>query len=221
MKRIILFLTTLTLLVPIASVSAHRPLWGEQFGLIEIPDLNTSFALYRDLNAGQIDVYTFEGSVGQDFHAGIQIPMLAGLEEYGVSVALFGPGLPLVDTDSLPSEYPEDLGALVYPSVVTEDFFEPFTQTNYWGRQQIDLALPADGDYYLLVWHPEGQPGKYVLDTGRAEVFGALDLFRFPIWWLRVHMYFGHGPQLALVSGLLLSSAVFVIVRKREPADSA
>jgi len=215
MKRIIFFLTTLFLLIPLSSASAHRPLWGEQYGPVEIPNLSTSFAVYQDLTPDQIDIYTFEAKAGQELHAGIQIPAVEGLEEYGVTVALFGPGFPEADPNILPPDHPEDLGAIIYPSIVTPDFFEPFTQTNYWGRQEIDLDLPEDGTYYLLVWHPDGQPGKYVLDTGRAEVFGPGDLFRFPIWWVRVHVFFGHGRLLALAAALILFAVGLLVIRNR------
>jgi hypothetical protein len=215
MKRTILLLIVFVLLIPLSSVSAHRPIWGEQYGPIEIPNLQTSFAVYRDLSTDQIDVFTFEAAAGQDLHAGIQIPAVDGLEEYGVRAALFGPGLPEADQDNLPPDHPEDLGALVFPSRESAGYLEPFTLTNYWGRQEIDLALPEDGTYYLLVWHPEGKPGKYVLDTGRAEVFEPGDIFRFPVWWARVHLFFGHGPALALLAAMILVAVALLIFRKR------
>jgi hypothetical protein len=98
---------------------------------------------------------------------------------------------------------------------MSADFFEPFTQTKYWGRQQIDLSLPANGAYYLLVWQPDGQPGKYVLDTGYEEVFQLADLIRFPVWWLRVHIFFGHGPVLALAGALIFLAVALLILRGR------
>lgn len=215
MKPITFILIIIFLLIPFSTASAHRPLWGEQYGPIEIPNLRTSFAVYRSLTIDQIDVYTFEGKAGQELHAGIQIPSIEGLEDYGVTAALFGPELPEVAPSDLPPDYPENLGALVFSSIVSADFFEPFTQTNYWGRQEINLTLPADGTYYLLLWHPNGQPGKYVLDTGRNEVFGFADLFRFPVWWVRVHIFFGHGPWLALIGTFIVLAAILLVIRKR------
>jgi hypothetical protein len=215
MKSLIYILISISLLIPLFSAAAHRPVWGEQYGPIEIPDLRTSFAVYRDLDAGQVDVFTFEALAGQDLRAGIQVPAVAGLEAFGVTAALFGPGLPAANPDELPPDYPEDLGALVFPSSMSADFFEPFTQTNYWGRQQVDLSLPANGAYYLLVWQPDGQPGKYVLDTGYEEVFQLADLIRFPVWWLRVHIFFGHGPVLALAGALIFLAVALLVLRGR------
>jgi ligand-binding SRPBCC domain-containing protein len=189
-----------------APASAHRPVWdGGANGVMTIDNLSTSFAFYRDFKApAQADVYTFEAKAGEHLHAGISVPALHGLESYGVSVAVLGPGLPAVNHDLLPENHPEDLGGLIFASARGEDFFEPFTQTNYWGRQRVELDLSQTGTYYLLVWQPEGLPGKYVLDTGTAEVFGPGDLLAFPVWWLKVHEFFGQtftGP--ALVLGLV------------------
>ncbi len=129
-------------------------------------------------------------------------------------MALFGDGFDMANPAYLPSDYPEDLSALVLPSFVTGDYFEPFTQTNYWGRQQLDLAIPEDGDYFLLIWHPEGLPGKYVLDTGFEEVFSFSDLLRFPGWWLGVHIFFEHTPYLLTAATALVGIVGILIYRR-------
>src|SRR5512136_2384989 len=80
-----------------APASAHRPVWGDGTanGVMPIENLSTSFAFYRDLQAAaEAEVYTFEAKAGQHLHAGISIPAIRGLENYGVSMALLGPGLP-------------------------------------------------------------------------------------------------------------------------------
>lgn len=199
-------------LVAAPPVAAHRPLAGSAEGATEIPNIDTSFAVYRDLAApGQVDRYRFEAQAGEQLHGGINIPAIAGLEGYGVMVALVGPGLPAAGEGSLPIDLPQGEGAMLFPSERSEPFYEPFTQTNYWGRQQIEVDLPETGRYELLVWNAEGEPGKYVLDTGTAEVFGPADLLRFPLWWVQVHAFFGHTPflvagavALAALGGVLL-----------------
>lgn len=203
----------------VPGAAAHRPDWGNEAGLTQIEDLSTSIAFYRELTTpGQVHVYRFQGQAGQHLHAGVSIPAIPGLEDYEVNLALLGPGLPEASHDSLPTEHPEGLGATVYPSVPGEDFFEPFTQTNYWGRQSIETDLPAGGEYFLLVWHPSGTPGKYVLDTGRTEAFLPGDLFRFPLWWVRVQLYFGHTTRLVGVAALLLAviGAAIGVARRRQ-----
>ena len=201
------------------TASAHRPDWGEASGVTEIADIVNSVAFYRDLTgADDVDAYVFTARAGDRLHAGINTPVVQGLEDYGASVALFGPGLPTADYAALPPGSPADLGAAVFPTRPGADFFEPFTQTNYWGRQRLEVDLLMAGTYYLVVWHPAGAAGKYVLDVGTAEVFGPGDLFQFPIWWLRVHAYFGHLNYLAAALVLLGALAGVVYLRRRAPA---
>ena len=206
----------LALALPATAVFAHKPIWGEEDGIIEIPDLVTSYAFYRDLPSGKVDAYYFAGKTDQEFNFGVQIPDLESLQNYEVAVALFGPGLPKVAESQLPPDHPKGLGALIFPSTINEDFFEAFTQTNYLGRQKITTTLPADGDYYLLVWHPEGLEGKYVLDSGRAENFTPGDLFLFPLWWIQVRVYFGQGPILLGIASVIFLAGVGILLRRRK-----
>jgi hypothetical protein len=212
----ILALLALVSLIPISSASAHHPMWGDE-DVTVIDNLTTSFAFYRNLPADKVHAYTFIGKQGQNLHAGINIPSVKGLEDYSVTMALFGPSLPEVDHDQIPAEHPEDLGALIFPSETSANFFESFTQTHYWGRQNIDMILPADGEYYLLIWQPEGMEGKYVFDSGRAEVFGFGDLFLFPIWWIRVHIFFGQGGYLLAGAAIIIGFSLYFL-KRRKPA---
>jgi hypothetical protein len=209
-----LILLAAMLVFPTAAY-AHRPVWGDDLGVTRIENLSTSFAFYREFTSEKVHAYSFEGQAGQSLRAGIQIPAIKGLEEYSVSMAVLGPGFPEVDDTLLPTDHPEDLGAQIFPSETTSDFFEPFTQTNYWGRQRAEITLPADGSYYILIWNPEGKPGKYVMDSGRAEIFEPQDFFLFPIWWLRTRIYFGQGPYLALISLSIVAVIAGLFIRRQ------
>ncbi len=216
-RLLIFFILTLVTVIPFSSASAHTPIWGDE-DITTLENLSTSFAFYRKLPADKVHVYTFIGKQGQNFYAGINVPAVKGLEDYSVTMALFGPSLPEANHDLLPPEFPEDLGALIFPSKVSADFFESFTQTLYWGRQSIEMTLPADGEYYLLIWQPEGLAGKYVMDSGYAEVFGFGDIFRFPIWWVQVHVFFGHGPYLLAGALVMLGFIFFTFIKRRKTA---
>lgn len=213
---------------------AHRPDEGTPDGVTGIPSLSTSYAYYRSLTPEQpVQVYEFQGEQGEFVHVGVNIPQLAGLEDYGISMALLGPGLPPVTPTDLPIGLLQTSGqslmleslnqqfahgkvaGLIVESTTSAAFFEPFTQTRYWGRQTLELDLPAAGSYYLLVWHPAGVAGKYVIDTGYQEVFGPADLFRFPLWWLETRLYFEQGLRLGLVAAALLGAGVILIFLHR------
>ncbi len=219
----------LSLLIPliisfyaVSSVSAHRPDMGNSGSQITIDNLQTSFAFYRSLSElSPVDIYTFTAQVGDHLHAGISIPAIANLNHYGVNVGVTGPGLPPVNHGDLPIGLAAGDGALIFHSKPGQDFFEPFTQTNYWGRQRIELNLARAGTYHLVVWAQDGQPGKYVLDTGQAEVFGPADLLRFPVWWVQVHTYFGQDFTFGIVLAILVAIALLVglnLVRRKARA---
>ena len=246
MKVFKLFIFALFLIVSFVATPvafAHRPEDGNLVGFTEIPDPTTSFAFYRQLDASSpVHVYTFEGQAGTLFHAGINIPQISGLENYQVSLALLGPGLPVIDgSDSsggshahedeaaedhaqesrssnlpIPDELSQEHNGLVLvESKDGEEFFEPFTQTRYWGRQMLDIDLPEEGKYYLLVWNPGGIEGKYVLDTGTQEVFEAADLFRFPVWWLETRLYFEQGPSFLAGASIFFLGIVGIVIIRR------
>jgi hypothetical protein len=110
------------------------------------------------------------------------------------------------------------LGGLVLPGQDQGQFFEAFTQTRYWTRQALDINLPLEGVYYLVVWNPSGETGKYVLDSGTREVFSASDLFRMPVWWIETRLYFDQGPRLLIYAGLaaaLLIGTIGLAIRRR------
>jgi hypothetical protein len=244
MRTLILIALLAGAFVAVPDVHAHRPEPGSAVGVTLIPDPTTSYAYYRQLRApDEIHVYQVEARAGQFFHAGINVPQIEGLEHYGVTLALLGPGLPPLAEDQLPFHHaadehtdhdepshrdvqlPDSLladlqsgasGGLVVASVASAAFYEPFTQTRYWGRQELDLDLPASGTYYLLVWNPDGASGKYVLDTGTKEVFGPTDLLRFPLWWLQTRIYFEQLPHIIGTLMLLFSGGLgFIVYRRR------
>jgi hypothetical protein len=228
LQKVIRLLGATALLVTslfwVSGVSAHRPDWGAAGNQITIDNLQTSFAFYRGLTGSEdVDVYTINAHAGDHLHAGINIPAIAGLNQYTVTVAVTGPGLPPANQGDLPAAYADVTGALVFHSKIGQDFFEPFTQTNYWGRQRIELNLPRSGVYHLLVWNPDGLPGKYVMDTGETEVFGPADVFNFPIWWYQVHTFFGEKPGLvlAVAAACLALAALIISLLKRSKQPGA
>jgi hypothetical protein len=243
-RRLVLILGLLAMFFVVPVASAHRPEEGVDAGSTLIPDPTTSFAYYRQLdNPVDVHTYTFEGQVDQFFHAGINIPQIRGLGEFRVTLALLGPGFPEISSSEQESaphshsdsgdehhEHGESIASLpdgfallgnngiIIENQAGEDFFEPFTQTRYWGRQQIDLNLPESGTYTLVIWNPDGESGKYVLDTGTEEVFGPADLLRFPIWWFNTRLYFEQGPSLAGAASVLffgIAGMVAYRVRKK------
>ncbi len=71
-------------------------------------------------------------------------------------------------------EKPADAGTLLIPALVGEakTFYEPFSRTSYWERQEQRVTLPADGRYVVAVWHAEEQVGRYTFVIGDKERLG-------------------------------------------------
>jgi hypothetical protein len=257
-RKVVLLLVVLVTLFAVPAVYAHRPVEANDEGVTQIPNPSTSYAFYEALTSPDaVDVYRVEAEAGQFLHAGINIPKLERLRDYGVRLALVGPGLPPLEGIAAPGEdghahggaeahadehqteahaeeghahagipHPEahlpaevvaDLasgayGGVIVESVKSEDFYEPFTQTDYWGRQTLELDLPESGTYYLMIWQPQGETGKYVLDTGREEVFGPADLFRFPLWWIETRLYFEQTLPIVGALGLMVAAVLGLVV---------
>ena len=129
-------------------------------------------------------------------------------------MVLIGPGLPWVDLDQFPFEKPQGTGAIVVPWEDKEVFFEPFTQTRYFMAQEFRRNLQA-GTWWLAVYSPQGQGGKYTLAVGESERWGWRDLFAFPGMWFRTRWWYNPGQTIAMMlAGLGFISMVIWLLRK-------
>lgn len=173
--RFALTLALVLTAIAVLPALAHRPYFEEtdigpdEPWLIEDPTIST--ALYATLEStSDVDYYTFEGKRGQEALLELTIPKIEGQEEFAPTMALIGPGLP---PDDLSEQVvrAEGAGVLVIPPPdgPAPTFFEPFSRTSYWERQEQRVILPADGRYVVAVWHPDGQLGRYVFVTGDRE----------------------------------------------------
>jgi hypothetical protein len=164
---------------------AHQPFFEENdIGAAEpwvIEDPTISTALYATLESpSDVDYYAFEGLEKEVILLEMTIPQIEGQEEFAPSMALIGPGL----TDAtLPDGVVVPEGArtlLIEPATgPASTFYEPFSRTSYWERQEQRVTLPAAGRYVVAVWHAEGRVGRYTFVIGEKEKFGG-DL-AFPI----------------------------------------
>ena len=187
----------LIIILKIYTVEAHRPLNTEgpntRQNPIFINDHKISWAAYNTLEGpNDVDYYKFEAEKGDNIYASIVIPVIDGYENYNPEFALIGPDL-VSDYNGLNQEeikarleIKSGEGVIVkkYTTQRTGIFFEPFTQTSYWEKQEANIEAPSKGTYYLAVFSNQNQEGKYVLSIGRREQWGINDLIRMPkIWW--------------------------------------
>jgi hypothetical protein len=167
----------IALLVLIIPVLAHQPFFEDRGfaadnpGHIKDPTVSTAF--YATLETPtNVDYYEFNGRMSQSILLSITIPQISGQENFTPTMALMGPGLPPGD---LPKQVikPQNSGVLILPSPANAtSFFEPFSRTSYWTRQEQYVKLPASGSYSVAVWDDKGQTGRYVFVIGDREILG-------------------------------------------------
>jgi len=160
-----------------AAASAHQPFFEDKEFTSEYPghvkDPTISTAMYATLETpNDVDYYSFNGSKGQSILLSITIPQIIGQEDFTPTMALMGPGLPPGD---LPKQVikPQDFGSLILPSPANATpFFEPFSRTSYWTRQEQYVSLPANGSYSVAIWDDNEKVGRYVFVIGDREIPG-------------------------------------------------
>jgi len=178
MKRgLIPLLFLVALIVMLVPALAHQPFFENKEFTADNPmyikDPTISTAVYATLETpNNVDYYTFNGSKGESVLLSITIPQIAGQENFTPIMALMGPELPSID---LPKQVkkPQNSGALILqPPINATTFFEPFSRTSYWTRQEQNVTLPANGSYEVAVWDDKEQIGRYVFVIGYKEVLG-------------------------------------------------
>ena len=196
MKEIIVITIILMLLTSsFQMVDGHKPLKvigsnNDFLAATEIPNHKISWAIYEELSgSNDVHYYKFAANEGERLYAQISIPKLEGFSTFVPSIALVGSGLTAGDVEGgysvreyahdvgdLPFGIPPEMSAIVVDydgPIPSSEFYEPFTQTSYWGRQEIVInSLPSVGTYYLVVFDRSlaQDEGKYTLAVGEIEV---------------------------------------------------
>ncbi len=205
-----------------STAGAHRPIFsdGQNTSLedaVHISDPLVSWALYGELTEGDTHYYRFEGvdeAIG--FFAQMTTPKRDVHAYFDPWFALIGSGLPM--QHSPPFSLPKGKGALLVPATEVQDqFFEPFTQTTYLLRQKVTRDLEP-GFYYIAVFHPDDEEGKYSLTVGQREEWSWRDALEFPIIWFRVRIWYNPEQTYVLLAAALLLGLVAVywfVARRR------
>jgi hypothetical protein len=185
MNRRVVSLVLAFCLFAVAAVPAfaHQPFFEDHDFTATSPyrvaDPTISTAVYATLDSAEdIDYYVFQGRKGQRILLSMTIPQIAGQENFSPDMALIGPGLP---AGELPAgvRAPKAAGVRRLPGLTGEaaSFYEPFSRTSYWERQEERVTLPATGAYVVAVSHPQGQLGRYTFVIGDRERLGGDPLF--------------------------------------------
>lgn len=226
----------LVLFTSFQMASGHKPLEvvdsNNDFATAkEIPNHRISWAIYEELGgSNDIHYYKFAAEEGERMYAQISVPKLEKFSTFAPSIALVGSDLTAGDLESRYSvrEYAHDIGDLPFAippgmsaivvdyngPIPSSEFYEPFTQTSYWERQEIVINnLPSDGTYHLVVFDRSllQDMGKYTLAVGEIEDFSLLDFFTIiPSAWLDTKFFFEDYVSPTIAISLLVGVAALI-----------
>ena len=221
-KSLLIFLGVAFLLFDVNGVFAHQLIFSDGTNTkiedsLYIPDPQISWAMYGEVE-NNVLFYKFEADQREPFYASIVIPALEGLEEFHPSLAIISErqNIGLISSHSyenntdFPFKLPEKFDAIVFdyagefPGRV---FYEPFTQVNYWERQEIRIDSINPGTYYLAVFDIS-ENGKFTLAVGEIEDFRNANFFdSFIRAWFETKIFF--GDYLTAFVSILITIAIF------------
>ncbi len=209
-----------------ANAQAHKPIDtsgpATKVNPIVITEHRVSWAAYNEFLApGEVHYYRLEGvKSGEKIHLSLLVPYLERLKDYFPVIALMGPGL----EEDFSGLDPEKILELLKPGegegVIVKQFagqeagtfFEPFTQTRYLERQEMNIFAPASGNYYAAVVDLEGRADKYVFAIGEEEKWGPADILSMPRIWWDVRMFMEKETSTYITAGIVASSAILIAV---------
>jgi hypothetical protein len=199
----------------------------------EIPNHRISWGIYEELSgSNDVHYYKFAANEGERLYSQLSIPKLERFSTFVPSIALVGSDVTAGNLEGGYSvrEYAHDIGDLPFAippgmrAIVVDynglipsgEFYEPFTQTSYWERQEIVInSLPSDGTYYLVVFDRGlvQNTGKYVLAVGEIEDFSLLDFFTIiPSAWFDTKFFFEDYVSPTIVISLLVGVAALIAI---------
>jgi hypothetical protein len=204
----------------------------------EIPNHRISWGIYEELSgSNDVHYYKFAADQKDRLYAQLSIPKLEKFSTFVPSIALVGSDVSAGNLEGRYSvqEYSHDIGDLPFAiprgmraivvdyngPIPSSEFYEPFTQTSYWERQEIVInSLPSVGTYYLVVFDRSlvQDEGKYTLAVGEIEDFSLLDFFTIiPSAWLDTKFFFEDyaSPTIAISLLVVVPSLITIFFVKR------
>ncbi|MGM0410542.1 MAG: hypothetical protein ACQEQF_07225 [Bacillota bacterium] len=221
MKKIVVITIILTFFS--LTAFAHKPIDTSKPATrndpIVIKDHQISWVAYNKLtDIDDVDYYKLESvKQGEEIYLSMLVPKIERLEDFDPVIALIGPGLPNDLSNFSEEEIKEILDIYDNEGVViklndknNKTFFEPFTQTTYWERQELRIIAPASGDYYVAVFDEE-IADKYVLSIGEKEEWGIRDIIKMPMIWWNVRMFMEKKWSTYLITAVVILVLILII----------
>ncbi|MFB5599665.1 MAG: hypothetical protein ACE5SW_05490 [Nitrososphaeraceae archaeon] len=204
---------------------------------IPIPNHTISWAIYQKLGGddGNAKFYKFQNQqINSSLYAQVSIPLIDEYKTFAPSLVLLEPqvnrynnSISMIDnhsnhtnTNNLPFEILENYRILLKAdyqgSASSSIFYEPFTQTSYWERQEIRTQLQNLGTYYIAVYNENNASiteGKFVLAVGEVEDFSLLDFFiLIPYSWIKLKLFFDDYLSVFIATIIFISLVLILFM---------
>ena len=148
----------------------------------------------RIVQAGQVHVYRADCAAGERLRVQVMVPVLKHGGALAPAVAVVAPGLPYQgEIPNLPIKLPAGCASLIAmpPTVLMAPMKDMLTRATYYPGPVIDSRTLVGGRCYILVWSPQNNVGKYVLQVGHAWSFSWRYWLQVPRFWWQIRGWFG------------------------------
>lgn len=188
---------------------------------LPLPNFQQRRLLFNHLSLpGQVHVYSTDCRAGDRLRVQMLAPVLPQGGAIAPAFAIVAQSLPYsADARKLPFELPAGFSAVVAPppSELVAPVHDLLTHAHYYPGPLIDTRTLVGGRCYVVVWNPQNQPGKYVLQVGHQWPWRWGYWVQIPHYWWQIRGWFGLSRAAAYVAlaGLLLGGVVAAALRAR------
>lgn len=156
---------------------------------LEVKDIHISKVIYQKLHSeAQQSWIKIDGAKGKTLDLDLGLPYLPELADYRPSLMLIPPSADGFLSDKNIRFDSVDQGT-------PEFFHEPFSDTRSWIIMRKSIQLTENGEYFLVSFSPENEPGKLWVAIGKEEAFGPRDLARLPTTMLGLRAFHQSDQQ--------------------------
>lgn len=155
-------------------VQAHRALLigkegQDRASATRITDADVAWAVFGQLPPGATQFLSFARPASGQFRARVLVPTQQANLRLNPWIALIGPGLDR--PAGLDGLLADGEGAMLVagPGNREVELAPQIAPFPFLAGASLEVTLPADGLYYLLVFDPSGEGGNYLIDTGYLQ----------------------------------------------------
>jgi hypothetical protein len=171
---------------------------------LALPDFRQKRLLFNQLSSpGQVHVYSAECRAGDRLRVQMLPPVLPGGGAVTPAFAVVAQSLPYnADVLKLPLTLPVGYSAVVAPppAELVTPMRDLLTRAHYYAGPLIDTRTLVGGRAYVIVWSPQNQIGKYVLQVGHQWPWQWGYWARLPRYWWQIRGWFGLSRRAAYIT---------------------